>query len=673
VRTVIAATDRPSILDSFDSGFLQLTINKAPINWTLYPARRIDAWENIGLQIPDGYIAIDVDIANEAEKLTELLRSERVPCQIMQTTRGRHFWFKAHEPVKNSVKSMTGIGVTCDYRSWGKKSQVCVKFNGQWRAWLTNEPWDRIAELPKWLRPLCQNKWRFTGMRDGDGRNQALFEYQVDLAKRGYSHAEARELLRLINRYIFDQPLEDKEMEVILREDAYPSVDNDSGKGAEKPKKKNKNPMGLPFLTEDGQFLHEVLAAIIAKDIHALSLNGRLYYYADGYYKDAELRISKAVLERFPHATEKQRREVREWLRVHCDIERPALDEYVVNCKNGRLNLQTGELTPHDPKYHDFQQINARYDPTVHCDALDSMISRVFRDDWSLCKLFDEMLACCLWKNQRMQTIFVFHGEGSNGKSTLLRVIKTFIGKGNYSTLSMQDFETPFMPAELEHKLVNLGDDVPSTEIRDSSMLKSLSSGETVTAQRKFRDPFDLDNYATMIFTTNEVPRARDTTFGFHRRLKLIPLYAVFTKDDEDYDPDISKKLTSETAMTCMLSMATRGTKRIMKNKGFTQSKVVDEASESYREYNSIVVKWLNDTAITTEELCAVSTGELYFRFKAWCDNEGIKNVPTHTKFTRDIGRERGLTRGTQERDKATGKPIRRLVPRLTGNIGDDL
>lgn len=668
MHTVGTGTERPSILDSFDGRFLELTINKAPIDWTMHSARQIITTSNIGLLIPDGYVAIDVDNAAEAEKLTGLLRAERIPCQIMQTTRGRHFWFKAHEPLKNSVKSMTGIGVTCDYRSWGKKSQVCVKFNGQWRAWLTNEPWDGVVELPKWLYPLRQSRWRFAAMGDGDGRNQALYEYQVELAKRGYTHAEACELLRLINKYIFDQPLDDGEMEVVLRKEAYPDLESGGG-DARRIRKKKKNPLELPFLTEEGGFLHEVLGEIIAEEMHVLSLNGRLYYYADGYYQDAESRIQKAVIDRFPHATEKQRREVREWVRINYAVSNPEVEEFIINCKNGRLDLRTGQIAPHNPKYRDFQQINARYDPTVYCEALERMLARIFCNDYSLCKLFDEMLACCLWKNQRMQTIFVMHGEGSNGKSTLLRIIKEFIGEGNYSTLSMQDFETPFMPAELEHKLVNLGDDVPSTEIKDSSMLKSLSSGEAVTVQRKYRDPFNLRNYATLLFTTNEIPRAHDTSYGFYRRLKLIPLYAKFTKDDKDFDPDISQKLTSEEALTNLLSMAVRGTKRLL-DSGFTQSKVVDEASESYREYNSIAVKWLNDAALTDDELCAVSTSELYFKFKAWCENEGIKNMPTHTKFTREIGRERDLARGTLERDKATGKPIRRLTRKPSASPG---
>jgi putative DNA primase/helicase len=160
--------------------------------------------KTVGVLIPNQYVVVDVDNMEQADKLMRLVTEENIKCQIMQTTRGKHFWFTLSKPIKNSIAVITGIGIYADYRSWGKQSEVCVRMNGEWREWLTDYDWSELAELPRWLRPLKQDKWKFYDMGEGDGRNQALFDYQIMLSKRGYPKQEAFDVLRFINTYIFE-------------------------------------------------------------------------------------------------------------------------------------------------------------------------------------------------------------------------------------------------------------------------------------------------------------------------------------------------------------------------------------------------------------------------------------------------------------------------------------
>ena len=648
---VAGRTEKPAVLDRFD-GFLKLREDKAPVSWDTYPDEKLRDWPNVGLPIPEPYVAVDIDDAEQAEKLTRLVMSEGIKCQIMQTSRGRHFWFATAEPVKNSIKTTTGIGLVADYRSWGKQSQVCVKFAGKWRRWLTNWDWDELDELPRWLRPLRQTKWRFYEMGEGDGRNQALFEYQIELSRRGFSHAEAVEIIRLINQYVLREPLPDDEIAKICREEAYPEVDR-SAPGVD---------LDAPWFTEKGKFLHNVMGDILISEMHIISRHERLYVYKDGYYQPGEYEILRAMIEKYPTSKRSEQNEVLNYITIQRHIGDPPVEEYVINVKNGRLDLRTGELHPHTPEAYDFQQVNAVYDPTVYYEPIDRMLMRVFCGDYQLFKLFEEMLGYCLIKNCRMQKIFIMFGDGNNGKSTLLRMICAFIGEGNYSTLSLQDLETTFRPAELENKLVNLGDDIPATTIKDSSRLKSISSGERITVERKNKDPFILKNYATLIFTTNKMPPVNDKSFGFYRRLILIPLDAKFSNTDPDYDPDISQKIVSEEARSYLLNMAVRGLRRLLK-KGFTRSEKVEKAIRTYKVQSSHALTWLSENDITEEYLLSKHTGELYAEFKIWCENEGVENIPRQQTFTIDIQREFDFGISKQQRDPKTGRKCRYFVP----------
>lgn len=642
---IAAATDRPAQLSGPLENFIRLRPDKAPVNWDAYPLEDASRFSETGVIVPEPYVVVDIDDMGEAERLTALVQAENIKCQIMQTTRGRHFWFVSDRPVKNTVKTMTAIGLRADYRSYGKQSQVCVRLNGQWRQWLTDYPWDEIALLPRWLRPLKQNKYTFLGMKDGDGRNSALYEYQCVLSTHGFSRDEGFQTLRLINRYIFDEPLQPKELDIICREEAYPAVSEESD-------------LDAPWFGARGKFLHNIMGNLLIEEMPIVSLHGQLYVYRDGRYQQGENAILRAIVEKFPEAKRTQQTEVLNYLSIQKHIDEAPVDEYIINVLNGRLNLKTGELTPHTPDALDFQQINAAFDKTAYCEALDHMLVRIFCGDGQLYKLFEELLGYCLLKNCRMQQIFIFFGDGNNGKSTLLRVITSFIGTGNYTTLSLQDLETTFRPAELENKLVNLGDDIPYTTIKDSSRLKSISSGENVLVERKNKDPFILRNYATLIYTTNKMPHVNDKSYGFYRRLTLIPLDARFSREDPDYDPDISQKVVTEEARSYLLNMAVRGLRRLLKH-GFTKSSKVEKAKETYRQKSSTTLTWVAENAIGEADILEKSTGEVYFQFKSWCETEGIEKVPKQLNFTEEIKKEFGVVTGTARRDKKTSKVSR--------------
>ena len=642
-------TERPAILNRFDN-YLKLREDKAPISWDTYPADKLTAWPNIGLPIPDPYVAVDIDDAEQADTLTRLVMTEGIKCQIMQTSRGRHFWFATAEPVKNSVKTSTAIGLTADYRSWGKQSQVCVKLAGEWRKWLTDYDWDELDELPKWLRPLRQSKWRFWQMGEGDGRNQALFEYQIELSKRGYSHEEAAEVLRLINRYVFREPLPEDELRTVTREEAYPEVESAPGED-----------LDAPWFTEKGKFLHNILGDYLIKQLPLVSLNQRLYLYKNGRYCLADNDVLQEIIRLHPTSTKREREEVMDYIRIQKHIDRPDLDEYIINVKNGRLDLRTMQLLPHTPDAYDFQQINAAYDPTVYHETLDKMLWKVFCGDYQLYKLFEEIMGYLLVKNCRRQKIFIFFGEGSNGKSTVLRMIRHFIGLGNYSTLSLQDLETTFRPAELENKLANIGDDIPATQIKDSSMLKKLSRGEPVTVERKNKNPFDLVNYAKLIFSTNKIPPVADKSHGFYRTLTLLPFDATFSRSDPDFNPNIEDDVTTEEAMSYLLNMAIRGYKRLSRQ-GFTEPDKVRRALETYQIESSHALRWAVENGINEEYLLSKHTGELYYEFKVWCEVEGVDHIPKQQSFTNEIKKRFKLEVSEQRREPKTGKRCRYFI-----------
>ncbi len=601
-----------------------------------HPLEEVKDFDNLAVLIPEPFVVLDFDTKRDADIIVNVVEELGLKCLVMKTTRGVHLWFKNPEPMKNSVKTKCAIGLHYDVRSWGKLSYTVVKIEGQWREWIKTVPADEIQELPLWLKPLS-SKYRFKDLKNGEGRNQALYEYILTMQSRGYNREQIRKTINIINRHVFSDPLSDGEIQTILRDESF------------KDEEELAETIALnECFDEDGGFKHNKFAELLVDQMNIVTANEQCYVYRDGYYQRVEREIDQATIKLYARSRRSQRAEVLDYIKILTTkrMNEIPLQEYVINLKNGRLDVRTGELLPFSPEFIDFARIPVVYDPDAYCADLDKMLNKVFKHDRQVIDLFEEMVGYILIKNARFRKGFLFYGSGSNGKSTILNLLKKFIGEENLATVELRKFSTdPFMTAELENKLANIGDDIDANEIADTGTIKKLFTGESMAAQRKYQQPFTLKNYAKMIFSCNKLPRILDKSQGMYSRLMLIPFTATFSADDEDFDPFIEDKVTTDQALSYLLNIGLRGLRRLLHNNKFTEPDVVVKAMESYKHDNSTVLTWITEEAIETKRLLGETTDQLFSEFKDWCVRGEIKYGASIRTFHRDIEEKYGFER----------------------------
>jgi putative DNA primase/helicase len=546
----------------------------------------------------------------------------------MKTSRGIHLWFKSPDPMKNSIKTKCAIGLHYDVRSWGKMSYTVVKKDGVWREWVHTYKGDEVDEVPSWLQPLS-SKYNFKGMKAGDGRNASLFEYILVMQSKGYNREQIRKTINIINRHVFSDPLSDGEIQTILRDESFKDEDELLETVA----------LNECF-DEDGKFKHNKFAELLVERMNIVTVNEQCYVYRDGYYQRVEREIDQATIKLYARSRRSQRAEVLDYIKILTTkrMNEIPLQEYIINLKNGRLDVRTNKLLDFDPEVIDFARIPVTYDPDAYSADLDKMLNKVFKHDREVIDLFEEMVGYILIKNARFRKGFLFYGSGSNGKSTILNLLKKFIGDENLATVELKKLSTDaFMVAELENKLANIGDDIDASEIADTGTIKKLFSGESLAAQRKYQQPFTLKNYAKMIFSCNTLPRILDKTHGMYSRLMLIPFTATFSADDEDFDPFIEEKVTTDEALSYLLNIGLRGLRRLLHNNKFTEPDIVKGALETYKHDNSTVLTWITEEAIETKQLLSETTDKLFSEFKDWCVRSDIKYGTSIRTFHKDI------------------------------------
>lgn len=562
--------------------------------------------------LKDDVILVDSDDEKQSEILFKIIQDLDIKCNVIQTDRGKHFYFKNTDVKSNKIGNQCPLSLTLDYKLGNRNTVVPLKINGVDRKWLQET--DTMDPLPIWLIPIGKNIIDFTSMGEGDGRNQTLFNYILKLQSEGLSKDEIRETITIINKYILEDPLPERELETILRDEAF---------------------LKESFY-KDGKLQYEPLAKYMIENEHIVSINDELHIYKDGIYVNDKKEIERRMLKYINNSTRTPRQEVLTYLEMLCrNVNRTS--EYYIAFENGIYNLQTKEMTDFDKKYIITNKIRTNYNPEAYSEIMDNTLDKICCYDKELRNLIEEMIGYCLFRRNSFEKAFILTGNGANGKSTLLEIIERMIGEENISSVALEELDERFKTYQLEGKLVNIGDDISNNYIEDNSTFKKLSTGQKVNVERKGKDPYDLENYSKLIFSANELPRINDLTDALKRRLIFVPFNAKFSKKDKDYDPFILDKLTQPEALEYLLKLAVDGLHRLIENNGFEVPKQSLKLWEEYEEINNPVVAFLNEFNIDGE-----TVEETYLKYTTWCSQSGLKPLSKNV-FGREI-KKRGYS-----------------------------
>lgn len=587
-------------------------------------------FDNVAVIVPKGYVVLDFDTTSDAEIMLNIIDGLGLKTKVMKTTRGIHCWFKApEESPKNFIKNRLAVGIYCDRKAGGRNAYVKVKQDGKAREWIRKVKADEIEVVPKWLTSVSapSGKFAFKEMGEGSGRNQELFNYIVYLQTKGFTKDEIKETIQIINDYVLAEPLPETEIGTICRDEAFKPEDVIAEQIAKSDKKAG--------------FSHNDFGDQLIAEFKIIEVNGILYVYEDGYYQADDRIIENKMIELYPGILQRQRSEVLAYLRIKChkNASEIKVNPYILNLKNTRLDIRSGKCLEFTPEAIEFDRIPVTYDPSAYCADLDKMLNRVFLGDREIINLFGEMIGAILLKHNRYQKAFLFYGSGANGKSTILDLLRTFLGGKNYVALALEEVTSRFNKALLENKLANIGDDIDNVAIKDSGTLKKIISGSAINVEHKGEGGFVIEPYATHIYSCNSIPRSFDKSEGFYRRWIMIPFNARFTKEDSDYDPLIADKISEPNALSYLLNIGIKGAQRLIKNGQFTEPQSVKEALESYKTDNSTVLSWVEDKELDEDYFLENPRDMLYSEFTDWCKLSGIKtsNITGKKMFFKEL------------------------------------
>jgi len=364
--------------------------------------------------------------------------------------------------------------------------------------------------------------------------------------------------------------------------------------------------------------------------------NDSTYLYRDkGYWRSIQPDYLEAIaMERLTKDNQVRAgrcSEVRKLVQLKCliPLERKLneLNGYI-NLQNGMLHVETSELHPHSKDHFSTIQLPVKYDDKATCPRWHRFLDEIFEADEERIDLVQEFMGYSLMPDTRFEKAVLMVGEGANGKSTLLGVWEHMIGRDNFCSVTLGNLQNEFHRVKLYGKLLNIAAEVRDTTLEQADYFKRIVTGDTIDAAHKHKPVFHFQPFARLVFAMNRMPRIKDTSHGFYRRLLIVPFNRVFTEKEQDRK--LRKKLIEE--IDGIFQWSLRGLERLYDNDGFTNPEIVREALAAYQRANNPVVAFVEDCCNLDTEF-STSKSTLYEEYKKYCEDYGFKPGSVSTFF----------------------------------------
>jgi putative DNA primase/helicase len=586
--------------------------------------------------LADDVVLVDVDDQDQAEVLMTIVEDMQLNCAVYQTTRGKHFLFKNRSITSNGTHKSLAIGLEADIKLGIKTSYAVLKHGGKDRfiEWDIEDGME-YQEIPKWLHPISA-KADFFNMKPGS-RNQSLYNYILTLQSNDFTEAEIKETIRIINKYVIKDPVSERELETILRDESF--------------KKES--------FFKGTKFLHDKFALYLKNNYHIIRNDGNMLIYKNGVYEYSFRDIERAMVKEIPSLKNAQRKEVLNQLDLICD-DKESGSVNLIPFKNGILDIETGELIPFSPDHVVSNKIPWDFNPSAYSELADQTLDKIACNDPEIRLIIEEMIGSTFYRSNTLAggKCFILTGEGKNGKSTIIHVMNKILGLDNIAALDLKSLNERFSTVRLYKKLANIGDDISEEFNADASTFKKVVTGDRIEAEEKGQPKFEFEPYCKLIFSANVIPRIRDKTGAAQRRLLIVPFNATFDSMDPDFDPKIKYKLVQQDAIEYFIKIGIDGLKRVLQNKNYTVSEKVQKELEDYAEKNNPILSFINECEDEEIQIVNEELNKTYKKYQIYCAESEHRPLAKN-EFSKQLQRLLNLK---PNRQTVNGKKVTVLI-----------
>lgn len=313
-------------------------------------------------------------------------------------------------------------------------------------------------------------------------------------------------------------------------------------------------------------------------------------------------------------------------------------EQYYLCTESGIIDLKNYNLINFDRNQMISMSTNCEIDRSKEPTRFVKFLEEMFDGNEDVIHYVHKALGYSITNSTREQLMFILHGDGNNGKSLLLDVIKTVLGGYGITSkpqlLTEQNFGTSNSEeiARLNGKRFCAVEEIKAGDKMDEQIVKSLTSGiGNQVARFLYANSFEFPVTCKIWMATNYEPVIRGNDKGIWRRIVKIPVPTDFTGRE---DKDLREKLLLEAPQ--ILGWLVEGYE-MYQLEGLEQPETIKQATSEYKKEMDITQQWIEECCE-----CKASYFEranvLYDNFRAFCLRRDLRT--NQTVFGRNLGKK---------------------------------
>lgn len=305
---------------------------------------------------------------------------------------------------------------------------------------------------------------------------------------------------------------------------------------------------------------------------------------------------------------------------------------------NCTLDLQTLDMVPHNPEHRLQTRLNMPWEAEAECPRFLGFLDQVFEPDADKAekiRFVQQWMGYLITPDVSQQKMVWLVGEGSNGKSVLLDVIRGLIGEQNISAVALSDLSNKFSRAHTAGKTLNICSDLPVKAIADG-YIKAMVAGEAIEARGFDQDARTFKTTVRFMASMNTMPQTKDLTDGYFRRIVVLTFNRQFR--GVEVNPNLINELLEE--LPGILRWAVDGLRDLRQETRFSIPPSALAAVQQYQEEVDPVRQFAEQCLRPSADRSGYTGTDLIRVFHAWGrETSNRVEAMTPTAFGRSLRR----------------------------------
>lgn len=373
-------------------------------------------------------------------------------------------------------------------------------------------------------------------------------------------------------------------------------------------------------------------------DVIAMRDTGELYAYQDGVWKDDGEQVLRELLSDYMGTdySPSVLSNAKELIRANWAVPRDefGVPEGKLPLQNGLLDVRTRDLDPINPKDYITAQLPIEYDSDAECFFFKDFLDTVVPEEEKQRKL-QEFIGYCLLPTVPYKKALMLLGPTNTAKSTFLRGVEQLLRPDDLAHVSPHKLQNSnHTAANLEHKMVNVVDELDNHDIDNTSVIKEAISGDPMSANPKYVQPYRFTPTCKHIYASNKSLEASMREVAFWDRWLTVMFEEQIPRDERIGKDEMLRRFEDEKAG--ILNWALDGLDRLLQRNKFTGARSAEETHALWTGFGDIVSQFIDEVLVPNPNTHVLAE-ELHNQYLNFCDRIGRDPTRSQYQLTEEL------------------------------------